>query len=265
MNSSLVVPVDDSHRSLDALIAGRSLAEQMGLTLHLVSVVARDEDKDSREQAIRGALDGEVAEVSVLVDHSPADALLQALSSGKGNVCCIATHARGAVSEMVLGSVARRIVQEYAGPVVVVGPKHARKWAAPVRTVVVCVDGSPLSEQALMPAAKCAAWLKASLQLVQVLDPETTQIPSDGDSAEWVYLHRLADQLRRDKGISAEWEVLHGKHAAEAITAHVDSQPGSLVVLSSHGRSGFNRLVMGSVAQNIVRESGSPVWIIRAQ
>ncbi len=263
MDKCLVVPVDDSHRSLDALTAGQALATQMGLRLHLVSVVTKPEEAARRERAVRHAIDDLDADITVLADPSPANGLLAALKSGKGNVCCMATHARGAVSEMVLGSVAQHIVQEYSGPVVVVGPKHPRKWTGPVRTVFVCVDGSPLSEQALAPAAQCAAWLKATLQLVQVLDPDKTHIPEGGDSGEWVYLRRLAEQLRKDHGVAAEWEVLHGKHAAEAITSFVDDQPGSLLVLSSHGRSGLNRLVMGSVAQEVARTSSSPVWIIR--
>lgn len=264
MNNCLVIPVDDSHRSIDALKAGQALATQMGLTLHLVSIVPDQNEVAAREKAIRKHIDGLQAEVTVLADPEPGAALLRTLSGGKGNVCCMATHARGAVSEMVLGSVARSIVQGYAGPVVVVGPKYAAKWVAPVKTVVVCVDGSPLSEQALAPAAKCATWLKATLQLVQVLDPETP-VPEDSDSGEWVYLRRLADQVRKDHGIAADWEVLHGKDAATAVTSYVNTQPGSLIVLSSHGRSGMDRVLMGSVAQNIVRDSTSPVWIIRSR
>lgn len=263
MDNCVVVPVDDSHRSLDALKAGEVLAAQMGLKLHLVSVVAREADVSGREQAIRGAIDDVQADITVVADPSPADGLLGALQSGKGNICCMATHARGAVSEMVLGSVASHIVQEYRGPVVLVGPKHVKKWTGPISTVQVCVDGSSLSEQALAPAVQCATLLKAALQLIQVLDPETTKLAEGGDSGEWVYLRRLHDQLRKDKGVAAEWEVLHGKDAAEAITSYTDGQPGSLIVMSSHGRSGLNRLVMGSVAQSVLRTSASPVWIIR--
>lgn len=263
MDNCLVVPVDDSHRSLDALNAGQALAVQMGLTLHLVSVVPHEADVSGREQGIRDAIDDMHADITVVANPSPAEGLLMALQSGKGNICCMATHARGAVSEMVLGSVARHIVQEYPGPVVLVGPRHVKKWAGPVKTVHVCVDGSPLSEQALAPAVQCARLLDATLQLIQVLDPEATKLAEGGDSGEWVYLRRLYDQLRKDKGIVAEWEVLHGRDAADAITSFVDDQPGSLIVMCSHGRSGLNRLVMGSVAQSVLRGSRSPVWIIR--
>lgn len=263
MDNCLVVPVDDSHRSLDALNAGQALAVQMGLNLHLVSVVPHEADVSGREQAIHDALDEMRADISVVANVSPADGLLAALQSGKGNICCMATHARGAVSEMVLGSVARHIVQEYPGPVVLVGPRHAKKWAGPVKTVHVCVDGSPLSEQALAPALQCARLLNATLQLIQVLDPEATRLAEGADSGEWVYLRRLFDQLRKDTGVVAEWEVLHGKDAADAITSYADGQPGSLIVMCSHGRSGVNRLVMGSVAQKVLHGSRSPVWIIR--
>lgn len=264
MNNCLVIPVDDSHRSIDALKAGQTLATQMGLALHLLSIVPDQNEVAAREQAIRKTIDGVQAEVSVLVDPEPGAALVRTLSSGKGNVCCMATHARGAVSEMVLGSIARSVVQGYPGPVVLVGPKHAAKWVAPVKTVVICVDGSELSEQALAPAAKCATWLKATLQLVQVLNPKTP-VPDDNDSGEWNYLRGLADRVRKEHGIAADWEVLHGKDAATSVTAYVNTQPGSLIVLSSHGRSGVDRVLMGSVAQSIVRDSTSPVWIIRSR
>jgi nucleotide-binding universal stress UspA family protein len=265
MDNCVIVPVDDSHRALDALIAGQALAAQLGLRLHLVSVVPRQDEIAAREKAIRGAIDELDADITVVADAAPAEALLRVLGDGRDTVCCMATHARGAVSEMVLGSVARRIVAEHAGPVVLVGPRHPRKWHGPIGTVLVCVDGSPLSEQALAPAAGLAARLKATLQLTQVLEPDAVRMSDGGDTGEWVYLRRLHDQLRREQGIAAEWEVLHGKDPADAITAYANAQPGSMVVLTSHGRSGLNRLLMGSVAQSIVRASASPVWIVRPQ
>ncbi|HRP95864.1 MAG TPA: universal stress protein [Rhodocyclaceae bacterium] len=265
MENCVIVPVDDSHRSLDALIAGQALAGQLGLRLHLVSVVARQDEVGARRNAICDAIEELDADITVLADAAPAEALLRVLGEGSGNVCCMATHARGAISEMALGSVARQIVQRHDGPVVLVGPRHARKWRGPIGSVLVCVDGSPLSEQALAPAAGFAARLKATLQLTQVLEPEAARMSDNGDTGEWVYLRRLHDQLRHEQGIGAEWEVLHGNDPADAITSYADAQPGALIVLTSHGRSGLNRLVMGSVAQSIVRASASPVWIVRPQ
>lgn len=265
MNNCLMVPIDESHRSLGALDLGQTLASQMGLNLLLLSVVDDPADIPRREQAIRRAIDNTRADITVVAHASVAKGLLGILNAGENNVCCMATHARGAVSEMVLGSVARQIVQEYRGMVILVGPRHPRSWAEAIRTVLVCVDGSALSEQALAPAAEYARLLDARLQLVQVLDPASVQHLKEGDSGDWVYLRALSDRLQNEKGIAASWDVLHGTHPGHEITAYADAEPGSLIVLSTHGRSGLTRLAMGSVAQHVVHISRSPVSIIPAR
>ena len=261
MVDRVVVPLDDSRRSQAALDVGTALRDALGARLHLVSVVAAVDEVETRRAALATAVPG--ADVSVLVDDAPAEALLGFLDGGENDVCCMATHARGAVTEMVVGSVAQRMVHAHSGPVVLVGPHHAGKWSGPVKSVLACVDGSPLSEQVLAPAVRFARAMKVDLQLVQVLKPEATALSEGQDAAEWAYLRRTAERLKRDSGIDVQWDVLHGDDPAEAVSGYADAMPGALVAMTTHGRSGLSRLTLGSVAQRVVHESVGPVWVIR--
>ncbi len=263
MTRRVVVPLDGSSRSRSALAAGRALAAQLGLPLQAVSVVPTENLAAERRQALADSLGDGGADITVIIDQSPAEALLSFLDAAAGDLCVMATHARGAVTEMVLGSVARSVVEKYTGRVVLVGPRHSAKWHGPIASVQVCIDGSELSERAIAPAAELARELGATLQLIQVLEPEAAGMTAGGDTGEWVYLRRTADQVHKDHGIAAEWEVLHGREPAEAVAAYLNAQPDALVVLTSHGRSGVRRIALGSVAQSVLDASLNPVWIIR--
>ena len=76
------------------------------------------------------------------------------------------------------------------------------------------------------------------------------------------YLDQQVQGLRA-RGIRLEASLRHGG-AAREIAAAAGENPGSLIVMSTHGRTGVGRAILGSVATAVVRESGAPVLLIRA-
>lgn len=131
--------------------------------------------------------------------------------------------------------------------------------------VVVPLDGSTLSEQALRPAQSLAWALAAPLELVHVLEEPLMLdlLPSlmlpDRAGAEH-YLQKLAAGVRPDVTVQAI--VLRGNPAEELL--HYSSHlPGAVIVMSTHGRGGLGRLVFGSVADKVMRAASVPVVLIR--
>ena len=146
----------------------------------------------------------------------------------------------------------------------------------------------PLAEKALSHAAAIAAPLGIGLRLVRVtpskegyhrvleyqyqVGPGPTiakvftgpyeEFSKAANAGAMVYLHHVGDRLRHDGLDDVEQVLLHGR-PAEAIvdSAHADSN--RLVVMTTHGRSGFGRWVMGSVTDRVVRGSGDPVLVVR--
>jgi len=87
---------------------------------------------------------------------------------------------------------------------------------------------------------------------------------SEADADATSYLDQVQARLAKDDVTQVETRLMRGS-AADAILDLADGTPDSLVALTTHGRSGIGRWVMGSVADRLVRHSGLPVLVIRAQ
>ena len=136
------------------------------------------------------------------------------------------------------------------------------------RKILVPLDGSALAEAILPRVTELAKDLGAELLLLRVaiahvfpgVDPTQEEVRVVREAEE--YVEALADKLA-GKGARTRTAVRYGKAAAEII-AHIAANEVDLVAMSTHGRSGLSRLVMGSVAEEVVRNAGVPVLLSRA-
>lgn len=142
--------------------------------------------------------------------------------------------------------------------------------------ILVPVDGSETSDKALQEAVALAGG-KGRLRLVYVLeevymlDAEAlnfidyaalrTAVKKTGERV----LEQAAAKARRS-GVAVETALLDadGGQVAAVIDADAKSWPADLIVVGTHGRSGLSRLLMGSVAEGVVRGSHVPVLLVRA-
>ena len=136
------------------------------------------------------------------------------------------------------------------------------------KRILVPVDGSPQSEDALGFAAE--EWPEATLELLHVIDPveagySAGRVPSTGE--EWYdsAKERAEEYFEQARGlvgneVTTRTEV--GRPAATIVdVAEMDEV--DMVVIGSHGRKGISRILLGSVAEHVVRESPVPVTIVR--
>ena len=187
----------------------------------------------------------------------------------------MATHGRGGFQRLRLGSVADRVVHAATLPVLLVAPPATRAPATvELRRIAVPLDGSPLAESALPLAKQLADDSHAALTLVRVepflmgaaaaaypYAPSSPELDVGMEDAAAAYLENV--RLTRCAGTQTESIVLRGTAAASLIQYFQDL-PADLVVMTTHGRGGFKRLVLGSTADQLVR-AGIPVLLIRAQ
>lgn len=118
--------------------------------------------------------------------------------------------------------------------------------------ILVPVDGSPFSEEVLPHALGIVRATGAALSLLQVVDREDEQ----AEAAR--YVGALASELGADgRALVARGDL------ADTILAEARRVPGTLIAMTSHGRSGLMEAMMGSVAMRIVRASGDPVILYR--
>jgi nucleotide-binding universal stress UspA family protein len=137
-----------------------------------------------------------------------------------------------------------------------------------VKTILVPLDGSILAESAVAPAVDLAREHGAKLVLLRaaeahslpMADPTEAQVQAVRAAEEY-----LTDARRRvtQAGVAAvDTSVWYGA-PAEAIVEAARYRGADLIVMSSHGRSGLGRLVLGSVAETVLRATRVPILLIR--
>jgi nucleotide-binding universal stress UspA family protein len=208
-----------------------------------------------------GAPDG-VAASATAVQGRAAEVLTRA--SEGADLVVVGTRSAGALSRGVLGSVSASVLHHAHCPVVVV--PEPREGASGAPRVVVGVDHSPSSVQALGWAAEAAQ--RRSWPLVPVLvrepggaGPGRADAPVDLHRLEASERAALVDAARtHHPDLTVEPEVLTG-HAAQALLEFTG--PGDLIVLGARGRGGFRSLLLGSTSTAVAEHAHCPVVVIR--
>jgi nucleotide-binding universal stress UspA family protein len=270
------VAMDDTDDSRRGLVLGQRLASQLGAPLTITSVVAAEGDMASRREALTRKLAEQGAEEIALevLHHPSAKECLAELADRNGTWLCLSAHGRRPVPEMLIGSVTAGVVRRAARPVYLCGPRFDMAAHRQIEVIMVCVDGSPLSEAMLPHAVVLAERLHARLQLLQVIDTgaaaaaleelEELEEGGHGDVMESGYVHGLARRLRDEHQIEVDWEVLHGD-PADAIVSYVGDCRNVMLAMTTHGRSGLSQVVAGSVTHEVLHEAPCPVAVLRPQ
>lgn len=136
------------------------------------------------------------------------------------------------------------------------------------KTILVPLDGSTLAETALTPAVETAREKNAKLVLLRaaeahpmpMADPAEAQVEVVRQAEE--YLAGVRERVTRGGLADVEISVWYGQ-PAEAIVEAARFRRADLIVMSSHGRSGLGRLVLGSVAETVLRATAVPILLIR--
>lgn len=135
------------------------------------------------------------------------------------------------------------------------------------QTILVPLDGSALSEQALPTAAALAKATGAHLVLVQAVwstvlpGLDTSQAQLAAVTTSELYLTRIARRLR-GTGLAVEIATPYAR-PVEGIMLEIKLHRADLVIMTTHGRTGPGRWVYGAVAEGVLAKSPVPVWLIR--
>jgi nucleotide-binding universal stress UspA family protein len=211
----------------------------------------------------------------------PDEEILTAAERRGVDMIAMASHGRGALGRAVFGSVADRVARGAMVPVLILRtPEEAADVATVVSRIVVPLDGSEIARRALPIAAELATQFAVPVHIVRAVDPATTlpvapgifgalpplnvevtdQIWQEAESQAQATVQDAVSQLKAE-GIDASGATLSGSPFL-AISEAV--KPGDLLVLTSHGRGGVRRWLLGSVAEKLVREADAPVLLVPA-
>ncbi len=207
---------------------------------------------------------------------SAASAILDYAAENDIDLIVMGTHGRRGLRRLLLGSVAEEVVRLAPCPVLTVPERELREGlsADHVERIVVPVDFSQHAKLALDYARELAAVYGAHLHLLHVVDEVVYPdfyppiMPSGGSITEELRDQSL-DRLRGLLATAEGWEVEADVHvgagrAAPAIADFAKDRGIDLIVIASHGLTGFSHVLLGSVTEQLVRRAPCPVFTVKA-
>ena len=321
MFKRILVPLDGSERAEQAIPVATSIARVSGGTVILLQVATMPLDFawQSMEASLNmpealflqqssikeylatlaatKELEG-VATITAVAEGVPAEAILSVASSQQVDLIVMCSHGRTGFKRWMLGSVAQKVARHSPVPVLVL-----RKGAGvptnihplgmrPVR-VLVTLDGSALSESALLPAATLTAVLSApldgELHLLRVL---TMPVKEDAEHHELItaekaqaiaaataYLKMLQQRMQEGDeavaNIKVTTSVIVDTDIAGAVIGAAEMGEGmeevegfqgcDVIAMATHGRGGLEHWIMGSVTERVLHATRMPLLIIRSK
>ena len=297
--SKIMVPLDESPRSESVIPLAAQIASALSIPVELFHVVEADvvtlkrlagmKREQSVEEDLATVGNAYLQRVArkvpapfnvsckVAIGHA-AESIIDEAAKDSEVLIAMATRGLSGVKKWVLGSVADKILQASVNPLLLVKSaseeKFERQFA--IKRVIVPLDGSPLAEVALSHAIPIAKNLNANMELLRAyqmpigVSAPTPYLPSaEAVTAEAlreeveVYLRDKVSQARAE-GVENTSYVLAMGDSAQQIIDMADQNPDALVVMSSHGRSGVGRWLLGSVAARVASHASQPVLIVRA-
>ena len=190
---------------------------------------------------------------------SPAATIAHHAAFVPGTLIVMSTLGRGRTGA-VLGSVTTDVLRLTHRPVVAVGGHASVDGITEHDALVIPVDGSTLSEAAVPLGAALAKAFRARPWVVTNIDPHTSPVAGALDGN---YPRAIARRVTELAGREADFDALYERHAGPAVAAFAASVGAGLIVCSTHGRTGWGRLALGSVGAAIVHEAPCPVVLVR--
>jgi nucleotide-binding universal stress UspA family protein len=216
-----------------------------------------------------------------------ADAIRSVAVTAGADLVVMTTHGRGPLGRFWLGSVADQLVRLLPMPVLLVPPKEDTPnltQESSLKHILLPLDGTKLAEQILPSAMALAHLMAARITLVRAVKPAYGWgYPVEGgildefaaglveaigkeenrqrQEAEQ-YLHQVADRLRSESTPVCT-RVLFEEQPGPAILRLAQELAADLIALETHGRRGLGRMILGSVADKVVRAARLPVLLHR--
>jgi nucleotide-binding universal stress UspA family protein len=198
----------------------------------------------------------------------PAEKILRTALELKCDLIVMGTHGRGGVPRMLMGSVAEAVARAAPCPVLTLRtPDPGNTTRERIETILVSTDFDESSALAARIGSVLARQLGARLVLLHVvpmdvLGPGEVPLPIDLDRYH-ASLEALRSELSRAApAFPVEVRLGRGDVAAEILKT-AESVGCDLIVMSTHGRSGVSRVLMGSQAEAVSRRSNCPVLTIK--
>lgn len=241
-------------------------------TLTPVAVAHQYEEAQSYLQQVAGELREKGYTVNVhILEGAPALAIKSAADRLEVDAIAMTTHGRTGLARVLMGSVAEDLVRHAHVPIFLVRMQPEMERHANIRRILVPLDGSDLAERELPYAVALAKQFGATILLLEVVEHhperELDILPHhEGEEHEAslgvakMYLERHVEALRA-QGMAVDLLLKMGKPAPEIVKVAYEHEI-DLIVMSTHGYTGFSQLILGSVTREVLRTAPCPLLVL---
>jgi nucleotide-binding universal stress UspA family protein len=282
----------------EALAAGAAIAHRTRAMLHLATViqpvpaslatgeepaVAPELEQELQDEAgeylkataeALGTTHGLEVSYAVL-DGSPAQALADHARAKRVGLIVMTTHGHTGLNRLWLGSVADRLLRWVKVPVLLLRPKDG-SLQTEFRHTVVALDGLTEGERVLEPAIELGSLCPDSrFTLVQVVEPPVALITRMAmhpakmrphwlelqENCARSYLERVATRMRA-RGLHVTTQMISAHGPGEQILGLAQAIGADLLVVGTHGARGVERMLLGSVADKVIRGASQAVLVV---
>jgi nucleotide-binding universal stress UspA family protein len=291
----ILVPLDFSPASVEALDYAVSVAKQFHAAIHLVHVYPPDEASSAPGAGHLLLQSAEAIErlneelTGIHRKHVPTfcpenchirpgrphEQIINLAREINADLIALSTRGHSGLKHLLLGSTAERVVRNAPCPVLVVRKRKGEKKRATqlaIRTILVPTDFSQCSLAGTEYAAFLARKVNATLRLFHAMYPYTNYVFVDRAGVRMSGLAEAMEETARQemdalkqmdflRDLPVRTEIRPG-FAVDEICAAAGDPEVDLIVTSTHGLTGLKHALIGSVAEHVVRYAGRPVLVV---
>ena len=298
MYTKILVPLDTSPMAEQALLYSRKISSPEA-TIHLVGVVEPNlytyavttQETVVREKLqaiVHSGMEAYLSNVeqslrqqgvqveSWVASGDAAQTIADVATKIQADLIAMTTSGRTGFRRWAMGSVADRVIHIAHQPILLIRNQEVAPPDYTIRRILVPVDGSALAEVALTQATLLAQEYGADLVLIRVVEPLSNwqkKILTEGNYSDALLERERQEDAERylanavatlqAQHLTVTTHLYRGR-ASETILHLLDQEPFDLVVMSTHGLSGYSRWVYGSVAGKVLHSAPCPLLLMRS-
>jgi len=228
------------------------------------------EGEDVIEGARERAAARDVPFTGEVVQGEPGDAILAAADERAADLVAIGTSGKGAIRRFLLGSVAEHVIRRADVPVLSVRADEDVRVEYPYDSILVPTDGSEHASRAMERAVELARRHDATLHVLSVVDVMAVGVDVRAD----LMIDQLEESAREavedagaeagEAGVDVVTDTIVGSIHRE-IRSYAEENDVDLLTMGTHGRSGVDRFLLGSVTERTLRTAPAPVLTVRGE
>ena len=280
MFKTILVPLDGSSLSEKALPVvcrlGKTTGAQVVLLRAAGNPAAVQEAGTYLSHVATRLADHELKVEKVVSPQPPMDAIIYEANTRHADLIIMGTHGRSGLNRAVFGSVSEQILAQSDTPLLLVRSNtDVLPMCSTSPRMLVSLDESPFAEAALPHVARLVRALEGTVVMLNVVIPvpeivsPASLVPSEAElrrllEGEQAVARTYLERVTREyfEGLPVEMLTVVDKSPAKAIQNACAASNISCVIMSTHGRTGLQRVIHGSVADEVLHHLNQPVMLM---